>query len=65
MTFDRSASSSDFDTSGTSYTVGWGMRMDHDARFEVDYDFYDSSDNSDSNTPVHFITARYFWGGAE
>jgi len=51
----------DFDTDGTSYTIGWGMRMDHDARFEVDYDYYDSSDPDGA---AHFITARYFWGGA-
>lgn len=62
MDFDDSDLVNDVETSGLSYTIGWGLRMSRNARFEVDYSFYNSSDLQD---PVHNITARYFWGGSE
>ncbi len=60
MTFDTSTNPNDIDTNGTSFTFGWGQRMDLDARLEIDYTYYDTTDLSDS---VHMITALYFWGG--
>ncbi|VAW52861.1 hypothetical protein MNBD_GAMMA07-1915 [hydrothermal vent metagenome] len=61
MTFDTTDTTTDFDTSGNSYTIGWGMRMGTNSRLEIDYDFYDSNDLD----AVHMITTRYFWGGSE
>ncbi len=62
MAFDTSTNPNDIDTSGTSLTIGWGLRMDLDARMEIDYTYYDSTDLGDA---VHMITGLYFWGGSK
>ena len=62
MNFDDSNTTVNYETSGLSYTIGWGLRISRDARLEVDYSFYNSDDLLD---PVHMLTARYFWGGSE
>jgi len=62
MDFDLSSATTDSATSGTSYTIGWGMRMNREARLEIDYSYYDSDDLTD---PVHMATLRYFWGGSD
>jgi len=62
MDFDDTDSSDNVKTNGVSYTLGWGIRMSREARLEIDYSYYDSSDIPD---PVHMATLRYFWGGAE
>jgi len=48
-------------TSGKSYTIGMGFRMDREARLEVDYTYHNNDDLSD---PVHFVNLRYLWGGS-
>jgi len=60
--FDDSDTSIDYKTKGNSYTIGYGIRMNREARLELDYSYYDSSDLSES---LHMIIARYFWGGSE
>ena len=62
MNVDYSDTSVDFETSGRSYSFGWGLRMAREARAEIEYTYYDSDDISD---PVHMATIRYFWGGSE
>jgi len=62
MDFDNSNTPIDYETKGTSYTFGWGIRINREARLEIDYNFY-NSDNL--NDPVHIVSARYFWGGSE
>lgn len=49
------------ETSGKSYTVGIGFRMDREARLELDYTYHNNDDFSD---PVHFVNLRYLWGGS-
>ncbi|HEY9200059.1 MAG TPA: outer membrane beta-barrel protein [Gammaproteobacteria bacterium] len=53
--------SSTTESSGNSYTVGIGFRMDRDARLELDYSYHNIDALSD---PVHFISLRYLWGGS-
>lgn len=48
-------------TSGKSYTLGIGFRMDREERLELDYTYHSNDDLSD---PVHFINLRYLWGGS-
>jgi len=62
MDFDDSDTSLDYKTKGNSYTIGYGIRMNREARLELDYSYYDSSDLSEA---LHMIIARYFWGGSE
>ncbi len=62
MNFDLSNTSTDLETNGNSYTIGWGMRTNREARLEVDYTYYDSDDLTD---PVHMATIHYFWGGSK
>ncbi|RDH81476.1 MAG: hypothetical protein DIZ80_15460 [endosymbiont of Galathealinum brachiosum] len=62
MDFDLSNTTTDTVTSGNSYTFGWGMRMNREARLEIDYSYYKSDDLADA---VHMATVRYFWGGSE
>ncbi len=64
MNFDLSNNSATINSSGMSYAFGLGWRMDRDARLELDYNFYKSSDTTTLKDSVHTITARYFWGGA-
>ncbi len=49
------------ESSGNSYTVGIGFRMDRETRLEVDYSYHNIDALSD---PVHFISLRYLWGGS-
>lgn len=53
--------SSTANTSGNSYTVGMGFRMDREERLELDYTYHNNDNFSD---PVHFINLRYLWGGS-
>jgi len=62
MNFDLSSTAVETETSGISYTIGWGIRMNREARLEIDYTYYDSDDLTD---PVHMATFRYFWGGSD
>ena len=62
MDFDFSNTTVEAETTGNSYTIGWGMRMKREARLEIDYSYYKSDDLND---PVHMATIRYFWGGSE
>jgi len=62
MNFDFTDTSVDYESTGISYTFGWGFRMNREARMEFDYSFYNSNDLDD---PVHIVTARYFWGGSD
>lgn len=62
MNFDLSNTPIDLETSGTSYSIGWGMRVNREARAEIDYTYYDSDSFSDA---VHMATFRYFWGGSD
>jgi len=72
LDFSDSDGSKDFKTDGTSYTIGYGIRMQHDARLEIDYSYYNGKEKKDPSQnngltlkdPVHMIDARYFWGGA-
>jgi len=62
MTFDDSDTAVDEESSGNTYSIGWGIRMNREARLEIEYSYYDSSDLID---PVHLATVRYFWGGSD
>jgi len=62
MNFDLTNSAVESETTGTSFTIGWGLRMNREARLEIDYTYYDSDDLVD---PVHMATFRYFWGGSD
>lgn len=48
-------------TSGNSYTLGIGFRMDREERLELDYTY---NNNDDLDDPIHFINLRYIWGGS-
>jgi Outer membrane protein beta-barrel domain len=62
MNFDfNDTLSSEYKTSGTSYALGWGIRMARDARLELEYSYYNTSDLDD---PVHWLGFKYFWGGS-
>jgi len=60
MDFDFTSTSPTLLTSGTSYNLGIGWRMDREERMEVAYSYYSSDDLID---PVHMLTLRYLWGG--
>ena len=62
MNFDESDDPIDEKSSGNTYSIGWGLRMNREARLEIEYSYYDSKDIID---PVHMATVRYFWGGSK